>query len=265
MHGFRFDRDINEGPVFKQLGPLSCTANISFRSKVPASAGVYAQAQAGALDFTAKLGAVYNNKVVQWNGLYNGMGGPWDGGTAPAVACDNFWQYSPVSDKAVEDEVLGDKGRSCQAFHEGLSCTVADWEGAFKDLFSPDDDCADAMRYIDADSSSALHVTHMGCNTSHGFRVDPSINGGPMITPSSAHSCTASISFASKVDSASPAYDAVQNGALNFTMKLGLIFSAKVIKWNGLYNGQGGAWNGATVPAEDCDNFWKATSYQLGL
>ena len=64
----------------------------------------------------------------------------------------------------------------------------------------------------------------------------------------------------------------VDNGALDFTLTFGTVTipvlvggtgdSRRVIKWNGLYNGAGGAWkdasgNDITIPAKECDNFWE--------
>jgi len=66
-----------------------------------------------------------------------------------------------------------------------------------------------------------------------------------------------STSFITKVPPGDPLYEDAQNGALNFTLVLSMVFGQKVIKWNGVYNGAGGDMNGVYVPPSDCDNFWK--------
>lgn len=42
----------------------------------------------------------------------------------------------------------------------------------------------------------------------------------------------------SKVPPTDPLYQDAQNGALNFTLKLGTVDGHKVNMWNGVYNGQ---------------------------
>ena len=58
----------------------------------------------------------------------------------------------------------------------------------------------------------------------------------------------------------------VDNGALDFTLTFGTVtitgVTTRVIKFNGLYNGAGGAWkdasgNDITIPADPCNNFWE--------
>ena len=68
-----------------------CVRETSFVSKVPPGDPLYADAQAGALNFTLKLGTVNGSKVNMWNGVYNGQGGDIDGSYAPPSDCDNFW------------------------------------------------------------------------------------------------------------------------------------------------------------------------------
>ena len=53
----------------------------------------YEEAQAGALDFTMKLGTSFNVKTIIFNGLYDGAGGVFGGKRVPALACDNVWTY----------------------------------------------------------------------------------------------------------------------------------------------------------------------------
>jgi hypothetical protein len=60
-----------------------------------------------------------------------------------------------------------------------------------------------------------------------------------------------------KVPPDSPLYVDAQNGALNFTVILSTVSGEKMIKWNGVYNGQGGDIDGVYAPPSDCDNFWK--------
>ena len=66
---------------------------VSFRTKVPADAPVYEEAQNGALNFTLTLGTSSDGKgCIMWNGLYDGKGGPFGGNDVPPSDCDNFWE-----------------------------------------------------------------------------------------------------------------------------------------------------------------------------
>jgi len=69
------------------------TKKTSFFSKVPEDAPIYADAKAGALDFTLTLGLAFGQKVLKWNGLYDGKGGSFGGEMVPPSDCDNFWRF----------------------------------------------------------------------------------------------------------------------------------------------------------------------------
>ena len=51
------------------------------------------RAQGGALDFTLTLGHAFDEKVITWNGPYDGRGGPLGGSVAPPNPCDNVWEF----------------------------------------------------------------------------------------------------------------------------------------------------------------------------
>ena len=58
--------------------------SLSFISKVPPEAPPYADAQNGALNFTATMGKAFGRKVLKLNTLYNDSGGSFTGFEAPA-------------------------------------------------------------------------------------------------------------------------------------------------------------------------------------
>mmetsp|Transcript_9047 Transcript_9047/g.17038 ORF Transcript_9047/g.17038 Transcript_9047/m.17038 type:complete len:161 (-) Transcript_9047:79-561(-) len=69
----------------------------NFASKIPADAPeeLKKQVAEGALTFTLVMGTSMGKKVLKFNGLYDGKGGPFlpAGGDVPATDCDNFWEY----------------------------------------------------------------------------------------------------------------------------------------------------------------------------
>ena len=67
----------------------------SFASKIPVDAPIYADVQAGALEFTLTLGTAFGQQVILWNGIYDGKGGSFGGNDVPASDCDNFWELVP--------------------------------------------------------------------------------------------------------------------------------------------------------------------------
>ena len=99
--GRRFNSSTSVNPTISRVpGAGPCVRATSFVSKVPEGDPLYDDAQAGALNFTLKLGTVMNSssgstlRVNMWNGPYNGAGGDMAGTTAPPSECDNFWLYS---------------------------------------------------------------------------------------------------------------------------------------------------------------------------
>mmetsp|Transcript_18513 Transcript_18513/g.34344 ORF Transcript_18513/g.34344 Transcript_18513/m.34344 type:complete len:169 (+) Transcript_18513:105-611(+) len=69
----------------------------SFITKVGEEDAMYEYAQKGALNFTLTAGHVDNGtKVIMWNSVYDGEGGPMppDGSIAEGSDCDNFWQLN---------------------------------------------------------------------------------------------------------------------------------------------------------------------------
>ena len=91
-----------------------------FLEGVPPGSPLYADAQAGALNFTLVVGAALGARVIRWNGLwsgpsgmtlrapsplrwngvYDGRGGDVGGETMPPSDCDNFWQYVDAAPRA---------------------------------------------------------------------------------------------------------------------------------------------------------------------
>lgn len=100
--GRRFYPDSSINPVLLQpLGKISPSSNdvrtVSFLSKIssrdtPIQRGF---AEHGALNFTLTMGTVFGRRMLRFNGLYNGKGGPWlpSGEIVPPSDCDNFWEY----------------------------------------------------------------------------------------------------------------------------------------------------------------------------
>jgi hypothetical protein len=99
--GRRFNSTTSVNPTISRIsteeggggyeGP--CVRATSFVSKVTPDNPLYADAQAGALNFTLKLGTVNGSKVNMWNGVYDGQGGDMNGAYVAPSNCDNFWQY----------------------------------------------------------------------------------------------------------------------------------------------------------------------------
>lgn len=151
------------------------------------------------------------------------------------------------------------------------------FEGVFRDLYSPDDVCADSDRIVsmgvrDADSYGkdknqyALHVsgnaTGDGCKESWGRafhkldKIDPTLDVFSVLNSTTTRAgeqfpvwlTEANITFRDKITNTSdPNYAYAQAGALDFTLKLGtyIDFDEKVklktiLVWSGMYAGKGG-------------------------
>ena len=113
--GTRFNASTTVDPTLAPTGNASVRTT-SFISKVPPGSPLYADAQAGALNFTLVLGAALGARVIKWNGVwsgpsgmtlrppsplrwngvYDGRGGDVGGETMPPSDCDNFWLYVDV-------------------------------------------------------------------------------------------------------------------------------------------------------------------------
>ena len=90
--GRRFDKGTSVNPVLTAT-ENSAVRKTSFLSKVPPDAPIHAEAQAGALNFSLVMGDAFGEKVIKWNGLYDGKGGTFGGNIVPPSDCDNFWRY----------------------------------------------------------------------------------------------------------------------------------------------------------------------------
>jgi len=151
----------------------------------------------------------------------------------------------------------------CNALAQPRSCSLADWVGRYRDVFSPDDKCPESTRYITL-ADGKLHVsashTDAGCTSTWGTKFDPSTTVDPIITidPTASSGCTAKVSFFSKVPANAPVYADAEAGALEFTLKLGAAFDQTHITWNGLYDGKGGLYDGRYAPPNACDNVWSS-------
>ena len=89
--GRRFDPTTTANPTLDAMAsPLQ--KSLSFISKVPPEAPPYADAQNGALNFTATMGKAFGRKVLKLNTIYNGSGGSFTGFEAPGGEF-NFWAY----------------------------------------------------------------------------------------------------------------------------------------------------------------------------
>ena len=156
----------------------------------------------------------------------------------------------PAAQRAVARSV------SCAAFLQARpeSCRDVDWEGVLSDLLSPDDDCPQSTRYIDVHGEQlqvSASNTDGGCNSEWGKRFNTTATVNPVISPavSPEGACTRHVSFLSKVPTMAPVYPEAVNGALNFNLTLGTVYLQKVIKWSGVYRGEGGVFNGGYLLA----------------
>jgi len=248
--GRLFDKTTSVNPVLVPTA-VSCVRRTSFISKVPQGAPAYAEALDGALDFTLVLGTAFGEKVIKWNGLYDGKGGKFGGNSVPASDSDNFWRYLPKT-----------KEEYAAAFIPQKLCTDADWQGTFIDLFSPDVTNKDSRRFLDVAEEAGELQLQVSADTGGekwGRRFDKTTSVNPVLAPTEVL-CVRKTSFLSKVPPGAPIYAEAMAGALEFTLVLGTAFGEKVIKWNGLYDGKGGKFGGKTVPASDSDNFWRYDS-----
>lgn len=89
--GRRFDPTTEVNPTLA-VTDVGSVRKTSFKSKVPKDAPVWPQVEAGALNFTLTLGTAFGERVIKWNGLYDGKGGEFGGNMAPPTDCDNFWR-----------------------------------------------------------------------------------------------------------------------------------------------------------------------------
>lgn len=157
------------------------------------------------------------------------------------------------------------KQELCSSFVAFQSCSDDIWEGVFKDMFSPDDKNPDSRRFIDLNrTDDTLQVSADTGDEKWGRRFDKTTSINPIVEPSG-NPCVAKISFLSKVPTDAPIYPEAQAGALNFTLVMGVALGNKVIKWNGMYDGKGGIFNGESVPPSSCDNFWKVIGVNSGI
>jgi len=163
----------------------------------------------------------------------------------PATDCGSFWgAFNSKEDYAAN-------------FAPAESSEQADWVGTYVDMFSPDDDNPDSRRFIDLDETSGeLQVSADTGGEKWGRRFDKSTSVNPILVAADAPNARKT-SFLSKVPKDAPVYEEAVAGALDFTLIMGTAFGEKVIKWNGLYDGKGGKFDGKDVTASDCDNFWR--------
>jgi diaminopropionate ammonia-lyase len=153
------------------------------------------------------------------------------------------------------DEVV--KRTYAQAFVPMKDSTQQDWTGTLLDLFSPDDKNPNSRRFIDLDADTGeLQVSADTGKEKWGRRFNKETYVNPVLSATSKPHVRKT-SFLSKVPTFSPLYAQAKAGALDFTLVLGTVFGKKVIKWNGLYNGRGGKFDGKDVPPCDFDNFWE--------
>lgn len=89
--GRRFNKTTSVNPTLRSFGSLNAFKT-SFLSKVPEDAPSYPDALDGALNFTLTMGTAFGEKVIKWNGIYDGKGGKFAGKSVPPVDCDNFWR-----------------------------------------------------------------------------------------------------------------------------------------------------------------------------
>merc|ERR1719401_1628692 len=101
--GKKFNPDGSVNPQLEATDKPS-QRKTNFVSKIPSDAPeeLKKQVDNGALTFTVVMGTSQGKKVLKFNGLYDGKGGPFlpAGGDAPATDCDNFWEYVPADEDA---------------------------------------------------------------------------------------------------------------------------------------------------------------------
>ena len=164
---------------------------------------------------------------------------------------------------ACADAAAPTKAEYCASFEAARDApSAAAWTGVLVDLFSPDDAaCAASRRYVDlAPDAATLHVSASGtdanCSQTWGRRFNATTTVDPTLSPTP-NASVRTTSFVSKVPPDSPLYADAQAGALDFTLVVGAALGSRVIKWNGVYDGEGGDVGGETMPPSDCDNFWQ--------
>lgn len=161
-----------------------------------------------------------------------------------------------------------DKSAMCKSFRPSTS--NCDWTNVWQDLFSPDDQpnatCTNLpRRFIYESQDGDMHMAGLTCCKGEwGKLFNPASITDPHLT--TRDQCSGSVDFASKVPSDAPVQKYVKQGALKFTMTYGTATNADgsshpVIKFNGMYDGNGGPWMGddgheVKIPPSDCDNIW---------
>jgi len=209
----------------------------------PFAGELYTIAQNGAFDRTLTLGTVGDKKVIMWNGLYDGQGGAWlNGKTAPKTSCDNMWEASPIGSGAamqVTSMSFTSMPAMCQGFVEATYCPASSWAGDFyEDLFTPDEWCTGGKTRKISLSGGQLVVSYANCDGDGGYVAANSTK--PNLVRTSMTSCSATVSFKGEFAQGSKYYDVSQNGGLSFKLTMGTFNGARVIKWSGVHQGQGG-------------------------
>jgi len=117
--GRRFNSSSSINPVLTPTAAGLCSRRVSFRAKFAPSEPFYYAVNGShrALDFTLKLGSAFGDKMISWNGLFDGHGGYAGTSSArqhyKASACNNFWLYTHGAGhesevKIVEEEIDDD-------------------------------------------------------------------------------------------------------------------------------------------------------------
>jgi len=154
------------------------------------------------------------------------------------------------------------KQNYCKDFVEAIGINDKSWVGKSVDLFSPDsfdDPNAKSYRYIDW-TNGELELSGKNGKQTWGRRFEPNGSVNPtLVRVTNGVASSRMTNFESKVgsDASSEVKEEVKNGALEFTVSLGHVNGKRVLKWNGMYNGKGGKFDGDMKPASDCDNFWQ--------
>ena len=185
----------------------------------------------------------------------NGKPPPWQPGMENMSKPTNWrGESKPANWRGTKEEFEADFKPIVGAVEDGY------WCGTLKDLFSPDDTNPDSRRFIDQLEFGVLSISADTGGEKWGRKFDPTTSINPTLTEAG-ESNQKNVNFESKIPADAPEELKAQvaNGALRFTVTMGWSLGKKVLKWNGVYNGQGGPFlpAGGDVPASDCDNFWE--------